>query len=62
MPVDVEGFDDGTEHLLTVLYSESWSAGDTPQRTALLKVWQYFHQDDGYTGGITANTSPYYAE
>jgi type IV pilus assembly protein PilY1 len=62
VPVDVEGFDDGTEHLLNVLYSEYWSAGDTPLRTALLKVGQYYHQDDGYTGGITANTSPYYAE
>jgi type IV pilus assembly protein PilY1 len=59
LPVNVtrEGStSDSTNTLLTLLYALD-SNGGTPLRAGLKRVGQYFHQDDGATGGI--GTSPY---
>jgi type IV pilus assembly protein PilY1 len=56
LKVKVEG-DDESGTLLSILYNLVLSAQGTPLRTGLLKVGQYFHMDDGSTGGI--GNSPY---
>lgn len=48
--------EDETDTLLDYLYDMD-SSGGTPLRTALKSVGQYFHADDGKTGGLGA--SPY---
>jgi len=56
LKVKVEG-DDESHTLLTSLYSLVLKAQGTPLRRGLEKVGQYFHQNDGQTGGI--GNSPY---
>jgi type IV pilus assembly protein PilY1 len=61
VPIDVDGQADQTSYLLDVLYYEYWSSSTTPLRNALKNVGEYFHMDDGKSGGITGK-SPYYPE
>ena len=56
LKVKVEG-DDESGTLLSTLYGLVLKAQGTPLRTGLQKVGQYFHQNDGQTGGI--GNSPY---
>jgi len=56
--IKVDGTDD-TSPLLTTLYTLYSSSGGTPLRIGLQNVGQYFHANDGNTGGI--GTCPYWA-
>jgi type IV pilus assembly protein PilY1 len=56
LPVNV-GTDDSTDTLLDRLYGYVLLSASTPLRQGLQAVGQYFHADDGQTGGIGA--SPY---
>lgn len=50
---------DETPTLLSTLYGLVLQAQGTPLRIGLRSVGRYYHQDDGYTGGI--GTCPYWA-
>ncbi|MFA5700249.1 MAG: PilC/PilY family type IV pilus protein [Desulfuromonas sp.] len=58
LKIKVGGVDE-TETLLSSLYSFNLKQQGTPLRIGLRSVGRYYHQDDGYTGGIGA--CPYWA-